>query len=132
MPSRSAAGAGKKVGLRADALEPRISPHAVAPRSPARRPGRAGARFPNACAPFPDQIDLVMLHVLTRGGPDELRWLVSRLGDATIRRWILRRRGRGLMVRQMTPWVTERTARRWQAHDEYALIWEKSVTDARY
>ena len=73
---------------------------------------------------LPDQIDLVMLHVLTRGGEEDRRWLVARFGDATIRRWILRRRGRGLMVRHMTPRVTERTARRWQARDEYALIWE--------
>jgi hypothetical protein len=28
------------------------------------------------------------------------------------------------MVRHMTPWVSERTARRWQQDDEYALIWE--------
>jgi hypothetical protein len=73
---------------------------------------------------LPDHIDLVMLHVLTRGGEEDRRWLVGRFGDATIRRWILRRRGRGLMLRHMTPWVTERTARRWQAHDEYALLWE--------
>jgi hypothetical protein len=36
---------------------------------------------------FPTKIDLVMLHVLTRGGPEELRWLIRRRCDARVRRW---------------------------------------------
>ena len=73
---------------------------------------------------LPEQTDLVMLHVLSQGGEDDKRWLVRRLGDDAIRRWILRHRGRGLTVLQMTPWVTERTARRWQAANPAALLWE--------
>jgi len=73
---------------------------------------------------LPDHLDLVMLHVLTRGGEEDRRWLVRRFGDKGIRRWILERHGRGLTVRQMSPWVSERTARRWQDDDPYALIWE--------
>jgi hypothetical protein len=73
---------------------------------------------------LPDHLDLVMLHVLTRGGEEDRGWLVRRFGDRGIRRWILERHGRGLTVRQMSPWVSERTARRWQDDDPYALIWE--------
>jgi hypothetical protein len=36
----------------------------------------------------------------------------------------VKHRGRGLMVRQMAPWVSATTARRWQANDPYALLWE--------
>ncbi|MGO9835195.1 MAG: hypothetical protein ACLP1X_13360 [Polyangiaceae bacterium] len=73
---------------------------------------------------LPDHLDLAMLHVLTRGGEEDRRWLVRRFGDRGIRQWILERHGRGLTVRQMSPWVSERTARRWQHDDPYAQIWE--------
>ena len=73
---------------------------------------------------LPEQTDLVMLHVLTRGGAKEKHWLTRRFGDPVIRRWIAKHRGRGLTVRQMAPWVSERTARRWQQDDSYALLWE--------
>src|SRR5579862_4813443 len=45
---------------------------------------------------LPDDADLVMLHVLTRGGEEHRRWLVRRFGDPDIRRWLLKNRGRGL------------------------------------
>jgi hypothetical protein len=52
---------------------------------------------------LPEQRDLVMLHVLTRGGLEHRRWLVQRFGDGGIRRWIVSRKGRGLTVEQMSP-----------------------------
>jgi hypothetical protein len=73
---------------------------------------------------LPEDIDLVMLQVLTYGNGEQKVWLVKRFGDEGIRRWIITRRGRGLTVSQMEPWVSRRTARRWQAGDPYALIWE--------
>jgi len=73
---------------------------------------------------LPEHFDLVLLHVLTRGGRDDVRWLVRRFGDAAIRRWIVRHRGRGLTVHQMSPWVSVRTARRWQEDNPAALLWE--------
>jgi hypothetical protein len=73
---------------------------------------------------LPDQLDLVMLHVLTRGGDEHKRWLVRRFGDRGIRRWIIENRGRGLTNKQMSPWVSERTARKWQWQNPYALLWE--------
>jgi hypothetical protein len=73
---------------------------------------------------LPDDVDLVMLHVLTRGGQTHRRWLVRRFGDQGIRRWIIRHQGRGLTVKQMSPWVSEPTARRWQQKNAYALLWE--------
>jgi len=73
---------------------------------------------------LPDHVDLVMLHVLTRGGLEHKRWLVRRFGDRGIRQWIIEKRGRGLTVKQMSAWVSERTARRWQQNDPYALLWE--------
>jgi hypothetical protein len=73
---------------------------------------------------LPEHSDLVMLHVLTRGGADHKKWLIGRFGDQGIRRWIHGNRGKGLTVKQMTPWVSVRTARAWQATDPYALLWE--------
>jgi hypothetical protein len=74
---------------------------------------------------LPEQLDLVMLHVLSQGGQEERRWLVRRLGDEAIRQWIVKHRGLGLTVRQMMPWVTERTARRWQRANPAARFWEE-------
>ena len=72
----------------------------------------------------PDHLDLVMLHVLTRGGDEDKRWLVRRFGDTGIRRWIADNSGRGLSIKQMQPWVSERTARKWQGQNPYAALWE--------
>ncbi|HXX69090.1 MAG TPA: hypothetical protein VEK07_18025 [Polyangiaceae bacterium] len=73
---------------------------------------------------LPESLDLVMLHALTRGGVEHRQWLVRRFGDQGIRQWIVHHRRRGLAVRQMSPWVSERTARRWQRDDSYANVWE--------
>jgi hypothetical protein len=69
-------------------------------------------------------LDLVMLHVLGRGSAKHKAWLVRRFGDEAIRNWIVRSRGRGLTVDQMTGWVSPSTARRWQAQSPYARVWE--------
>lgn len=73
---------------------------------------------------LPEQIDLVMLHLLTRGGPEHRRWLVGRFGVRTIRSWIAAREGRGLTLAQLRRWVSESTARNWIAADPYAKLWE--------
>ena len=73
---------------------------------------------------LPDDEDLVMLHVLAYGSPAQVAWLRRRLGDAGICSWITRKRGKGLTVAQMAPWVPSATARRWQATNPGALIWE--------
>jgi hypothetical protein len=73
---------------------------------------------------LPEHLDLVMLHVLTRGGDEHKRWLVRRFGDDGVRRWIVNQQGRGLTVSQMSPWVSDRTARKWQAKEPYARLWE--------
>lgn len=73
---------------------------------------------------LPNDLDLVMLHVLTRGAAQHRRWLVGRFGDEKIRHWIQGAQGRGLTVRQMAPWIPASVARRWQASNPYALIWE--------
>ena len=63
-------------------------------------------------------------HVLTPGGAVHKRWLARRLGDGRIRQWIVEHRGRGLTVQQMSPWVSERLARRWQKDSTYAALGE--------
>jgi len=73
---------------------------------------------------LPDSQDLVMLHVLTYGRPTQKAWLRRRFKDDGIRLWIVKRRGKGLTVAQMQPWVDEATARRWQAADPNALLWQ--------
>jgi len=72
---------------------------------------------------LPEHTDLVMQHVLSRGGPEHRRWLVRRFGDGTIRRWIIRRKGRGFSVDQLSPWISARTVQAWQAADPYASLW---------
>src|SRR5579884_558344 len=74
---------------------------------------------------LPEHVDLVMLHRVTRGGGAERLWLVRRFGHDGVRRWIHEHRGRGLTVRQMAPWIPERTARRWQQQNPYAVLWEE-------
>ena len=73
---------------------------------------------------LPQHQDMVMRHVLGRGGPEHIRWLVRRFSDKGIRDWLVARKGRGLAVAQMAPWVPRRTARAWQAKDPYAQLWE--------
>jgi len=73
---------------------------------------------------LPKQTDLVMLHLLTRGGPEHRRWLLKRFGAQRIRAWISARKGRGLTLAQLVRWVPERQARAWQAADPYAGLWE--------
>jgi site-specific recombinase XerC len=69
-------------------------------------------------------LNIVMVQVLGNGSKAQVRWLVRRLGDDAIRVWITSRRGRGLSVEQMAPWVSRRTARRWQAADPTSFIWQ--------
>jgi hypothetical protein len=73
---------------------------------------------------LPEDRDLVMLHLLTYGTDEHRQWLIRRFGDTGIRAWLVRHRGRGLTVQQMSPWIAVGTARRWQAANPYALLWE--------
>jgi hypothetical protein len=73
---------------------------------------------------LPDDHDLIMLQVLTYGSAHQKTWLVRRFGDDGIRRWIVANRGRGLTIAQMSGWVSERTARKWQAGNSYAQLWQ--------
>ena len=91
---------------------------AVPPSFASLFPGYAFAKIV-----LPEQTDLVMLHILTRGGPEHRRWLVRRFGAARIRSWIANRKGRGLTLAQIAPWVSARAARAWQAADPYAQLW---------
>ncbi len=74
---------------------------------------------------LPDDKDLVMLHVLTCGGAPHMAWLRQRYGDAGIRRWIVKKQGKGLSIAQMAPWVAASRARRWRASNPGSLIWEQ-------
>jgi hypothetical protein len=73
---------------------------------------------------LPESTDLLMLHTLTYGNTAQRNWLRKRFGTEGIRRWIVNRRGKGLTVQQMQPWVDEDTARRWQSKSSAASIWE--------
>ena len=129
---------GRLGGLRGGRTGGRARAAALTPvrrRQIARDAARARWRLPVALAPLfpgyafedivlPAQTDLVMLHVLTRGGLEHRRWLVRRFGAQRIRNWIINRKGRGLTVAQMAPWVPARVARAWQAADPYAELWE--------
>jgi len=73
---------------------------------------------------LPAERDLIMVHVLTYGNAQQRKWLRKRFGDEAIAGWIVRRAGRGLTVEQMSPWIPEDRARRWQGRNIGALIWE--------
>jgi hypothetical protein len=73
---------------------------------------------------LPDSKDLVMLHVLTYGDTKQRNWLRRRFAPEEIRRWISDRKGKGLTVTQMSPWISANVAKRWQSSNEGALIWE--------
>ena len=73
---------------------------------------------------LPQDEDLVMLHVLAYGSAAQREWLRRRFSDTGLRSWIIRKRGKGLTVAQMAPWVPRSTAKRWQASNPGALIWE--------
>jgi len=123
---------GKKGGLaRASRLTP-AERHEISKRASA---ARWEGRLPELVRPLfwsyhfdelrlPDSEDLVMLHVLTNGDTEQRNWLRQRFGYHGIRRWIVSHRGKGLTVKQMLPWVSEKTARRWQSTNLGAFIWE--------
>ena len=71
-----------------------------------------------------NDLDQVLLTVLAYGRPEHIEWAHRRIGDAGIKRWIAARRGRGLTLAQMVPWVSRRTARRCQAVDPNSALWE--------
>lgn len=90
-------------------------------------PKRFASLFPGYRLPdirLPDHDDLVMLHVLSADGAQHRVWLRDRYGDAGIRRWIIRMRGKRLTVTQMLPWIRKETTRRWQSASPYALLWQ--------
>ena len=73
---------------------------------------------------FPDHMNELIFKVLCHGDAAQLAWLRRRVGDAAIRRWIIKRKGRGLTSAQMKPWVSPETTRRWFAADPIAGLWE--------
>src|SRR5260221_1060650 len=68
--------------------------------------------------------ELVLLHVVTNGGPSHIAWLRRRIGDGAIRAWIRGRKARGLMVDQVARWVRPETVRRWRRADPNSATWE--------
>jgi hypothetical protein len=68
--------------------------------------------------------NLIIFHILSSGGKKHKNWLRQRIGDKAIREWLENRRGRGLMIYQMKPWIQTKTANRWVAMDPNAQLWE--------
>lgn len=123
---------GRKGGLaRAARLSPRRR-HEIARRAAA---SRWSGRLPERLRPLfweydiedlhlANDLDQVLLKVLAYGRPEHVEWARRRIGDAAIKRWIATRRGSGLTLAQMVPWVSRRTVRRWQAADPNSALWE--------
>lgn len=139
MKNPHAVALGRIGGLRGGPIGGRARAAALSPRR-RREIARAAARarwhaLPELLRPLfpsyilenirlPEHVDLVMLHVLARGGREHKRWLIRRFGDHRIRDWIIEKKGRGLMVAQMAPWIALRAARAWLAADPSAQLWE--------
>jgi hypothetical protein len=109
---------GVRVRMQALAAEKRrqIANRARATRLHGALPESLRALFPER--PFetllrPRLKSLLMLTVLTRGTSEQVEWLGHRFGPREVHRWLRRRRGRGLTVEQMLPWVPAEIARRW-------------------
>jgi hypothetical protein len=73
---------------------------------------------------IPDHANEVIFKIICCGDLAQLMWLRRRIGDDTIRRWIIKRKGRGLTSAQMSPWVSRETVRRWFTKDPIARLWE--------
>ena len=65
-----------------------------------------------------------MLHVLTYGNVRQQKWLRRRFNNEEICRWIESRKGRGLTIAQMSPWIPADRVRQWQSQNHGDLIWE--------
>ena len=72
--------------------------------------------------------DFITGRIMAVGDWDSVRWLRRRLGDAALRDWLLRRRGRGLSARQLRFWelifdLPHREVNAWLA-DPARRVWE--------
>jgi hypothetical protein len=72
---------------------------------------------------LPEHRNEVLLKVISYGNAGQVAWLRRRLGDSTIRQWIVARKGRGFTPAQVAPWVSGATARRWLRLDPLARLW---------
>ena len=73
--------------------------------------------------------DLVIGRTLSHGSWDDIQWLRSRLTNAELREWIVRRRGRMLSPRQLRFWelilgIPRATVTRWLDRPE-RKIWDQ-------
>jgi hypothetical protein len=110
---------------RAAALSPRRR------REIARRGAEARwARLPELLRPLlwehavdefrlPDKQDIVLLHVLAYGTPEQVDWARRRFGDRKIEAWLRQRRGWGI------PGVEHGRVRRWIAPSEVSEWWSE-------
>jgi hypothetical protein len=53
---------------------------------------------------WPRDRELVVNRILQSGAWEDVKWLRSEFGDAALRVWIVRRRGRGLSPQQLRYW----------------------------
>jgi hypothetical protein len=73
---------------------------------------------------LPKDLDLVMQQVLVRGSRTHRAWLLQRFGRAGIRRWIMRKEGRGLSSHEMERWISRRTIQRLLARHPHIALWD--------
>jgi hypothetical protein len=72
---------------------------------------------------------LITARILASGDWESVKWLRATMGDATLRQWILDRRGRGLSPRQLRFWqlildLPSRAVDTWLAAPE-RQIWDR-------
>src|SRR2546423_1700493 len=78
--------------------------------------------------------DLVVARVLTAGSWEAIGWLRGQMGDAALREWMVRRRGRGLSPRQLRFWelildLPHRQVNAWLG-DESRRLWDDRTREA--
>lgn len=80
---------------------------------------------------WPRDRELIISRVLQSGAWEDVKWLRSKLGDAALRSWIVRRRGRGLTPQQLRYWqlilaIPKRQVDLWLS-DPARRVWDRRV-----
>ena len=73
--------------------------------------------------------DLIISRILSHGDWQALKWLRSRVDSASLREWLLNRRGAGLSSRQLRFWelileLPHRQVNEW-LKDKGRMVWER-------
>jgi hypothetical protein len=67
---------------------------------------------------WPDDADLIIRKVLEKGGWESVKWLITTVGYAWLKNWLIRRQGAGLDPKRLRFWqhvlnLSQNTVTKW-------------------